>query len=438
MTKTARVAVIGAGMAGLSAVHHLARAGIATTVYEAGDEVGGRTRTTHRDGYTMDLGAITLSPAYRNTLDLIEEAGGGGLIERVRPVLAIVRDGRLCEIDLQRPLRSAARSGLLSRRATATLARLLPTMARYWSRCDFEDMSRLAALDTESCADFTERRLGRELLDRLVDPLIRVNMFNAPQISSAVDLVWLMKIFAGNTLLQVRGGMGAMSRTIAARLDVRTGTGVSHVVREGAGARIVFADGSDDSVDAVVVAIPPPEVARIMPELDGPLGAWFRGIEPVRSATVHLRLSRPPASRAAMIMVPTSHAPEVMGIVLDHNKQPDRAPPGKGLITVHVRDFADPVSETQLIAHALAALAPLFGDQAPHVEASHVMRWAYVDHSRSVGIYRQLATVFPLLRQGPIHFAGEYVSAGVEGAVTSGRRCAEAIIGGARGGRAAA
>jgi monoamine oxidase len=53
-----RVAVIGAGLAGLSAATRLAAAGIGVTVYEAGQRVGGRTYTERGvfPGRTVDLG----------------------------------------------------------------------------------------------------------------------------------------------------------------------------------------------------------------------------------------------------------------------------------------------------------------------------------------------------------------------------------------------
>ena len=56
MTSQADVVVVGGGLAGLSAAVHLHRAGLAVTVCEAGDEVGGRIRTDRRDGFLLDRG----------------------------------------------------------------------------------------------------------------------------------------------------------------------------------------------------------------------------------------------------------------------------------------------------------------------------------------------------------------------------------------------
>ncbi|MEV1009020.1 FAD-dependent oxidoreductase [Streptomyces sp. NPDC049881] len=60
------VVVVGGGTAGLAAAHHLHAAGLAVTVLEATDRIGGRMATDHRDGYRLDRGSrLTLpgSPA---------------------------------------------------------------------------------------------------------------------------------------------------------------------------------------------------------------------------------------------------------------------------------------------------------------------------------------------------------------------------------------
>jgi phytoene dehydrogenase-like protein len=52
----ADVVVVGAGLAGLACARRLTRAGVSTTVAEAGDGVGGRVRTDRVDGMLLDRG----------------------------------------------------------------------------------------------------------------------------------------------------------------------------------------------------------------------------------------------------------------------------------------------------------------------------------------------------------------------------------------------
>ncbi|MDR9400061.1 MAG: NAD(P)/FAD-dependent oxidoreductase [Psychroflexus sp.] len=71
-TSDAHVAIIGAGVSGLVAAINLEKAGIATTVFEATDRVGGRVKTDYIDGLTLDHGfqvMLTAYPATQKYLD---------------------------------------------------------------------------------------------------------------------------------------------------------------------------------------------------------------------------------------------------------------------------------------------------------------------------------------------------------------------------------
>jgi predicted NAD/FAD-binding protein len=71
---TSRVAVIGAGYAGLAAAMTLVRAGARPTVFEANRTPGGRARRVEYRGALLDNGQHVLLGAYRETLALMREA----------------------------------------------------------------------------------------------------------------------------------------------------------------------------------------------------------------------------------------------------------------------------------------------------------------------------------------------------------------------------
>lgn len=75
---SARVAVIGAGYAGLACAVELADAGIGVDVFEASRTLGGRARAVRLDGMTVDNGAHILVGAYRETLRLMEKVNAHG------------------------------------------------------------------------------------------------------------------------------------------------------------------------------------------------------------------------------------------------------------------------------------------------------------------------------------------------------------------------
>lgn len=67
-TDAKNIAIIGAGMAGLSAAHHLSRKGLSVTVLEARDRIGGRVWTDTQLGMPLDLGASWIHGTRRNPL----------------------------------------------------------------------------------------------------------------------------------------------------------------------------------------------------------------------------------------------------------------------------------------------------------------------------------------------------------------------------------
>lgn len=431
MQNIKKVAVIGAGMAGLSAAHQLQKSGFDVTVFEKDTIVGGRIISKEKQGYKLDLGAITLSPAYRETLRLLEDTGGSGLLTTIKPVLAIARDGKLHELDLSNTLVSAFRSRFLSAQGKLAMLKILPTLLKYGSRCDFESMAQLKDLDTESCESFALRKLGKEAHDYLVDPVIRINMFSPTSVSSAVDLIWLIKTFSGANLIQVKGGMGKIASTVAANLNIRLCTTVDSVTRSEEGVKVATCNGIENFSGAII-AVPPEKALQISPWISGIQRNWFDKVCGVHCLTIHIGLKRKPASRAAMIMVPTTEAPDVLGIVLEHNKCPDRVPDGKGLMTLHMTqkwvETQQGKDEETTARNALICVAPFFGDLGNQIDMVNLQPWDHVDHERYVSVYKTLDQVIPLLRKGEITFAGEYISAGIEGAVISGKRCAENLV----------
>ncbi|NYD59703.1 phytoene dehydrogenase-like protein, partial [Nocardioides marinisabuli] len=58
------VAVLGAGLAGLQCARELVGAGLDVVVLDPADAVGGRVRSEHVDGFTVDRGFQLLNPAY--------------------------------------------------------------------------------------------------------------------------------------------------------------------------------------------------------------------------------------------------------------------------------------------------------------------------------------------------------------------------------------
>lgn len=91
------LAIVGAGITGLTAASELAAAGHAVTVFEASDRVGGAIRTVQRDGWLVEAGPNTALLRDASLDPLLERAGLGAELQIANPAAArrfIVRYGR--------------------------------------------------------------------------------------------------------------------------------------------------------------------------------------------------------------------------------------------------------------------------------------------------------------------------------------------------------
>ena len=153
------VAVIGAGITGLTAAFELHRHGVNCTVYEASDRVGGVIRTVCEEGFLVECGPNSVLDTHPNLGKLIAHLGIEG--NKLPATTAaqnrfIVRDGE--PIALPTSPAALFRSKAFSAKAKLRLLR--------------EPFIKSKSNETESLADFVLRRLGQEFLDYAINPFV--------------------------------------------------------------------------------------------------------------------------------------------------------------------------------------------------------------------------------------------------------------------------
>lgn len=421
------VAVVGAGLGGLSAAYRLQQAGWTVTVFEASDRPGGRVQTVERDGYRIDTGASASADSYTAYLALIAEMGLGNEIVSGATSVGIVRDGKLHEIPLKRPL-AAAGTRVMSWSSKLRMARLIIdiVLAKMRGQLDYADMSKAAPLDSESAADYAKRALGGELRDYFVSPIIRVMLIADPEKISKVELFSGVVNVATTRITCLRGGQGCLPQALAQKLSMRYEHPVQRVTRNDRGVELRYRDAAGvehgEHFGACVVACPLPEAVRICPDEHARLAPLNDGLGYTQCITVGLAFKRQPASPSFLVMMPTVEDRDVALIFLDHNKSDDRAPAGKALLDCHWEtDAATRMmarSDEAIVAHTMESVLRVFPELQGQLEFSHVTRWPRALPRTAVGSYRLIGAFNASLDPAsPIQFASDFMSAAGQNAV---------------------
>ena len=154
------VAILGAGIAGLTTAFYLKKAGIPVTLYEAGNRAGGAIQTIRENGYLAEFGPNTILETAPRITQLIRDVGIESRRVDSDPSAGtryLVRYGQPIAMP-ESPL-EFLRTNLFSWKAKLAVLREPFVPAR---RDGGE----------ESVADFVSRRLGREFLDYSIDAMV--------------------------------------------------------------------------------------------------------------------------------------------------------------------------------------------------------------------------------------------------------------------------
>ncbi len=394
------VAVIGGGIAGLTAAYDLAAAGCDVTVLETSDRVGGKLRQAEVGGITVDVGAEAILARRTEGLDLARDIGLTDAVEHPRTASASIwtrgalRPMPPTVMGVPADLEALLASGIVSEAPQSTPA-AVPD----------EDVS---------VASFVEQRLGREVVDRLIEPLLggvyaghsdRLSLrATAPQILAlGADL----QRGAADSLAQrtrtqqsaqpapvffaPTGGVGSLPDAVVAAGDftVRTSTTVralDQLPRDESGSprwRLTLGPTTAIEhleVDAVVVATPAPAAARLLSDVAPRAAFALAGVEYASVALVTFCLGGELGAAGSGFLAPPVDGTVIKGATFSSSKwQWSRDAAADHTI---VRTSIGRAGETLLLQHddetlvrlALADLTAALGGVGPVVDAQ-VQRW---------------------------------------------------------------
>ncbi len=413
--------IIGGGLAGLNCARELTKAGVPFMMFDASDAVGGRVRTDAADGFLFDRGfqvLLTAYPEVQEAIDLDDLDLGyffsGALIWM---------NGRFTRVgDPLREMSSVA-STLLSPIGTFSDKLRLAALRQSVTSGPFESVFSREEITT---IDALRDRWGfsEEMIEHFFRPFLGGIFLENDLLTSSRMFEFVFRMFALGRAALPANGMGAIPAALASALppdSIRLNTRVERAAR----GEVVPAGGETLLARAVVVATEAPAAAAILGRDVHPSGS--RG-----TTCLYFAADEPPRKDPVLTLNGSAKGP-VNNVTVLSNVSPSYAPPGTALISVTVlgRHKEDPAT---LLPAIRTQLAEWFGKA---VRDWRLLRTYNIEYALPDQTPPFLTPVERPVRIEPgVYLCGDHRrTASINGAMTSGRRAAEAVVEDLKSGR---
>jgi phytoene dehydrogenase-like protein len=405
------VAVIGAGVAGLTCARALEESGVSVRVLERSARVGGRVGTDVVDGFRCDRGFQWLDAANPDVRASVDVAALNPRAVERGMVLAHPDGYRVLQ-GSQTVLIAAIRAGLGRPQDVARLMRWSDPLRKSNERL-------LAGADMTLQESLDKHAISGRIREEVLRPFFRL-VFADEDLRTSYQFAMLsMKALSHGTPALPALGMQALPNQLSLGLErpVEHGVDVLRVVRSvGDGVRL-FTDGGEIQARAVVVATDPVTASSLLglgtPMMRGLATWWFSTeIPPTTMKTPFVNPVGPSAG-------PIAHA------IVVSNVAPRYAPPGKHLVAACSVAAPGAAAGTESEADVRAQIGRIFRTDAS--------TWHLVTRHVDSAALPALRPPFMLGREvdlgDGLFVAGDHrESPGVPGALRSGRRAAAAVL----------
>jgi protoporphyrinogen/coproporphyrinogen III oxidase len=466
MSAGVRLVIVGGGVAGLAAASRAVEVArergrpLDLVLLEAAGRLGGTIRTEMADGFLVESGPDSFISDKPWALELCRRLGAESRLvrtdDRFRRTFVVWR-GRLHPLPEGFQLLAPTRlRPLLGSRLFSWPGKLRMGLDLVLPRGGDPD---------ESLGAFVRRRLGREALERVAQPLVAgIYTADPDSLSLAATMPRFLELerrersvilamwrgarrapMSGTSgarwslFVTFAGGMEEMIRLLADRLPAgaaRCGRRVTEVTRDGAGWRVATAEGEAFAADAVILAPEAHQTARMIRYLDPGLSNLLAGISYASSATVTLGYRREQIAHALDgfgFVVPQVERRPAIACTFSSVKYPGRAPDGRALLRVFLggamNESVLEAADADLIAIARAELGELLGASGAPLLA-RIARHPKAMPQYEVGHLARVEAIEQCLARHPgLELAGGgYRGVGIPDCVRSGELAAERVL----------
>jgi oxygen-dependent protoporphyrinogen oxidase len=437
------VAIIGAGITGLTAAFYLKREGWNVTVFEAGDRAGGVIQTVRKDGFLAEFGPNTILETSPKIAQLVRDAGLEARKLATDPKAEaryVVRYGRPIEMPGS-PL------GFITTPLFTAKAKLAVLREPFIKpRRDGVE---------ESIGQFVVRRFNQEFLDHAIDALVAGIYAGDPNKLSLPHAFPKLKALEDNYGSMIKGqifgardrkksgevakdraakfsfdeGLQVLPDTLAAQLGdaLKLNTPVTKLTQTSDGWRVATASGEAE-FGAVIYCGTAYKLAEL--QIDGRAGsplpaAGAHGV--TRPTKAFAEISYPPVGAVVLgfrredvahpacgfgMLIPKIEGFKILGTIFSSALFPNRAPAGHITLTSYIGGARYPelglLPPDKLVETTMADLRVLLGVKGRPV-FTHTKTWpqAIPQYNVGYGKYRDLLKQIEATTTN-LFFAGHY------------------------------
>ena len=457
MQSRPQVVIVGGGVSGLATAHylHTLGGGVQLTLVESGSKLGGKVANQQFSGHLVDTGPDALLVRVPEMAALLEDLGLGDQIVAPASLGAHVWSrGKLRRLPtgtlfgIPDRLIPLMKSGLMSPAglARAALDLVLPHLG--------------TSTSDPSIADLVTPRLGSQVFDRLVEPLLGgVHAGRAAELSAHSTVPDIERLARNNrslylglrkmrrhappstgapVLVTLTGGLGRLVEALVARLagdDLRLNVAVRGIARIDTGYRVDLADGQSIGADAVILATPAFATAGLLADLAPDAATVLTEIPYVDVATIWLSYPRSAMGRpldGTGFLVPPEEGKLMVGCTWSSAKWPHLADDNLVLIRCMVGRRGDrrwlDMDDDTMVRRVHEELVEAMGLTAGPGHQS-IQRWPQAMPQYLVGHQDRLDTLNAAIHHLPgLYLTGAaYRGVGIASCIADAKRTAQDV-----------
>jgi protoporphyrinogen/coproporphyrinogen III oxidase len=387
---THKIGIIGGGISGLTAAFLLKNKGFEVALFEKSERVGGNIQTVKIDGFLIEYAPNSLLKSPR-LVDLIKavklesEVTAANAANKKRYVL---RDGKLKSLPMT--IAKMAASDYFSAKAKIRLLK--------------EPFVRTKSPENESVAEFFERRLGREIVERAADPFIAGIYAGNPEnlsVKGAFPRLYELEKEYGSLLLGLlrsktekadenfprtfsfANGVQTLTDKLAENLgeSIRTNVKVERIEKLSDGKWCVLTESDENIFDNLVISTPAESAAELIENLDANLSAQLKQIYYPPIAMIFFGVKKESLAQnldGFGFLVPSAEQRQILGTIWNSAVFENRAPDGYHLLTTFIGGARNAEiyqeSDDELFAIVFEELKDILGLREKPA-FMHIKRW---------------------------------------------------------------